>query len=214
MTRDKWTPFTAFKHDTIQLRCRDSWCKIRWPQYINHDAYEFTPQMTLLWQWLLSFTLTSPGRCGSWYLHLCCHRPNQHCKRRSQHRNSIRRAESSSTTLTQHGILQVNISATWKDKCYWYLFHWINLRKLHGIHKFCPSDVAARHTGVALAMIIIIILLIKQIDTLMESCIWIKWFQIYKCKQFLLRSIVTDVAGLIIFKNKNVMLHNFQTIIF
>ena len=29
-------------------------------------------------------------------------------------------------------------------------------------------------------------------------------FQIYKCKQFLLRSIVTDVAGLIIFKNKNV----------
>ena len=28
--------------------------------------------------------------------------------------------------------------------------------------------------------------------------------QIYKCKQFLLRSIVTDVAGLIIFKNKNV----------
>ena len=107
--------------------------------------------------------------CHSWYLHLCCHLPNQHCKRRSQHRNSIRRAESSSTTLTQHGILQVNISATWKDKCYWYLFHWIKLRKLHGIHKFCPSDVAARHTGVALAMIIIIILLIKQIDTLMES---------------------------------------------
>ena len=63
MTRDKWTPFTAFKHDTIQLRCRDSWCKIRWPHYINDDAYEFTPQMTLLWQWLLSFTLTSPGRC-------------------------------------------------------------------------------------------------------------------------------------------------------
>ena len=30
------------------------------------------------------------------------------------------------------------------------------------------------------------------------------YFQIYKCKQFLLRQIVTDVAGLIIFKNKNV----------
>ena len=189
-------------------------------------------QMTSLYQWWCLWVLTSDDLaltmtfelyldltwqvlyCHSWYLHLCCHCPNQHCKRRSQHRNSIRRAESSSTTLTQHGILQVNISATWKDKCYWYLFHWINLRKLHGIHKFCPSDVAARHTGVALAMIIIIILLIKQIDTLMESCIWIKWFQIYKCKQFLLRSIVTDVAGLIIFKNKNVMLHNFQTILF
>jgi len=34
---------------------------------------------------------------------------------------------------------------------------------------------------------------------------WLPDIQIYKCKQFLLRSIVTDVAGLIIFKNKNIL---------
>lgn len=34
---------------------------------------------------------------------------------------------------------------------------------------------------------------------------WLPDIQIYKCKQFLLRQIVTDVAGLIIFKNKNVL---------
>ena len=77
--------------------------------------------------------------CHSWYLHLCCHCPNQHCKRRSQHRNSIRRAESSSTTLTQHGILQVNISATWKESVIDIYFIGINSGSFMGSTNFVPQ---------------------------------------------------------------------------
>ena len=110
--------------------------------------------------------------CHSWYLHLCCHRANQHCKRRSQHRNSIRRAESSSTTLTQHGVPQVfkidsidiemiendiyvcmyiSYENLYQNDREWHLCFWC--RKFHGINQFCPSNVAARHTGITMTMI-------------------------------------------------------------
>lgn len=68
--------------------------------------------------------------------------------------------------------------------------HWLGPRRtFHGVNKLFGRNVAPRYSG----------------ERFSYNIFHLHGFQIYMCKQFLKRQIVTDVAGLIIFKNKQVL---------